>query len=58
MTNSHIIFDPEEARRYLAEFDYELDEKNRIRAVTRFELNPDEFFASSDFDELDFDYFV
>jgi endonuclease G, mitochondrial len=54
ITNSHVINSELEAKRLLAEFDYEIDENNRTKRTTRFELDPENFFVSSDYDELDF----
>ena len=53
ITNNHVIYNCEEAESFLAEFNYEHEGK-KLTHVTRFELNPKDFFVSSHFDDLDF----
>jgi endonuclease G len=54
MTNNHVIGTAEEAAHLLLEFNYELDNRGRARAVTRFSFDPAAFFLTSDSDALDY----
>jgi len=54
LTNNHVISSTMDARRFLVEFDYELDVDGRAKAMTRFELAPDDFFVTNAEDDLDF----
>lgn len=49
ITNSHVVINKSEAMYFQAEFDYEGEKE-----VTRFNLNPDDFFVTADFDDVDF----
>lgn len=54
LTNNHVIYDPEDARASLVEFNYELNRMGQPKPVTRFALAPDNFFMSSPQEDLDF----
>ncbi|EPX59130.1 hypothetical protein D187_003232 [Cystobacter fuscus DSM 2262] len=54
LTNHHVIEDAQAARELLVEFDYELDENEQPRPLTRFTFDPDTFFLTSSEDDLDF----
>jgi endonuclease G, mitochondrial len=54
ITNAHIVYNQRYAKGYYAEFNYELDNNNRPIVTSRFELEPDEFYAASPEGELDF----
>jgi endonuclease G len=54
LTNNHVIPSTAEAKQYLVEFNYEMDINRQPKAVTRFTLNPDEFFITNPEDQLDF----
>jgi endonuclease G len=54
LTNNHVIPSRGEAKQYLVEFNYEMDINRQPKAVTRFTLNPDEFFITNPYDQLDF----
>lgn len=57
VTNNHVIGSPEDARRFVAEFDYELDLDDQPRVpIVRFSLEPDRVFVTSDRRELDFTF--
>lgn len=52
MTNNHVLESADIARSALVEFDYELDEGNNFKQLTRAELVPGDFFYTNA--ELDF----
>lgn len=54
LTNHHVIGAPDEARRMVLEFNYELDADGRSLPVTRFRLDPQTLFVSDDTDDLDY----
>ena len=54
ITNNHVIKDEAAAKATIVEFNYEEDRNLKARAVTRFNLDPDKFFYTSDIEELDF----
>ena len=54
LTNNHVIGSPAQAKAMALEFDYELDIDNNPLPVSRFSLNPDEFFLTDDRDNLDY----
>src|SRR5215813_6846848 len=54
LTNNHVISSVAEARRFLLEFNYELDFRGNPKAVTRFELAPEVFFLTNSINDLDF----
>lgn len=54
LTNQHVINDESVAYDTQIIFDDELDDTGKPRAVTKFRLDPDSFFLSSDEKELDY----
>jgi endonuclease G len=54
LTNNHVISSKEIARESLVEFSYELDIDGQPKAITRFVLEPDEFFLTDPVNQLDF----
>lgn len=54
LTNNHVIPDPEKAREYFVEFLYEIDVMQQPRVLTRYRLQPDDFFFTRPEDDLDF----
>ncbi|QJE94769.1 DNA/RNA non-specific endonuclease [Luteolibacter luteus] len=54
LTNNHVIETPDQARQFVLEFDYQRDYRGQPRQVTRFELDPDSFFLTSQVDKLDY----
>lgn len=57
VTNNHVIATPEDAQRFVAEFDYELDLDDQPRVpIVRFSLEPDRIFVTSDRRDLDFTF--
>jgi endonuclease G len=54
LTNNHVISGPAEAKQFMVQFNYELDEEGQERPATQFELDPDTFFFTSPEDVLDF----
>ncbi len=54
LTNQHVIHDESVAYDTQIIFDDELDDTGKPRAVTKFRLDPDSFFLSSDEKELDY----
>ncbi len=53
VTNHHVVQSPDDARRFRAEFNYEVDLSGSERAATIFQLSPDDFFFTDDIDGLD-----
>ncbi len=54
ITNNHVLSSAADAKGFAAEFDYELDVDNLPLTVTRFALDPDQFFLTDDRDNLDY----
>lgn len=54
MTNNHVIPDEASARNATVTFNKENDELGKPRATTKFRLNPDAFFLTSNEDDLDY----
>lgn len=54
LTNNHVIPSEEEAQQSFVEFNYELDIDGQPKSITRFALEPDEFFMTDPVKELDF----
>lgn len=54
LTNNHVIPSIEEARPLMVEFNYERSIRHSIAAVTRFALDPDQFFLFDAIEDLDF----
>lgn len=54
LTNNHVIPSPEDAKQSFAEFQYELDVTGQPKTLTRFALDPEEFFVTNPEDQLDF----
>lgn len=54
LTNNHVIANEEIARQSFVEFNYELDINGQPKSITRFELEPDEFFMTDPVKQLDF----
>ena len=54
LTNNHVIPSAENAKQSFIEFNYEMDINGQPKLITRFALDPDEFFATSPIDQLDF----
>ena len=54
LTNQHLIQDFEDANNSIVEFNYELDKKLTPKNTTKFEFAPQDFFMSSEEEDLDF----
>ena len=54
LTNNHLIYGPEEAKRSIVEFDYELNIKEVVKPTTKFTFAPDEFLMTNPEEDLDF----
>jgi endonuclease G len=54
ITNNHVIENGIEAKKFIIEFDYELDATGKPKPTAKFELAPDVFFISSGKYELDY----
>ena len=54
LTNNHVIPSPEDAKQSFAEFQYKLDVTGQPKTLTRFALDPEEFFVTNPEDQLDF----
>ena len=54
LTNNHVIPSKKDAKQSFVEFNYEMDINGHPKAITRFALEPDEFFINNPTDELDF----
>jgi endonuclease G, mitochondrial len=54
LTNNHVISSEEIARQSFVEFNYELDINGQPKSITRFALDPDEFFMTDPVKQLDF----
>lgn len=54
LTNNHVISNEEQARRFLVQFDYELDEFKESIPTTIFALDPDKFFLTAPETKFDF----
>ena len=54
LTNNHVIYNYEDAKSSLVEFDHELNISGAPKPVTKFALAPNELFLSSPREELDF----
>ncbi len=53
VTNHHVVQSRDDATRYRAEFNYEIDLSGAERPATIFNLDPDAFFFTDDIDGLD-----
>ncbi len=54
LTNNHVLESADACADFVVEFDYELDMLGRRREVSRFELDPNEFFITDGRDDLDY----
>lgn len=54
LTNKHVIPSKEFANRLVVEFDYELDETNNARDVTRYRLDPNLVYVGDEVADLDY----
>jgi endonuclease G, mitochondrial len=54
LTNNHVISSEEIARQSFVEFNYEMDINGQPKSITRFALEPDEFFMTDPVEQLDF----